>query len=132
MMQFLTLTLFTMKFASVIAALIAATVAVAAPTSFDISAPTPSTELNDVDVAALNYLVTRGLVDESSLEDRGLFDKLKGKSSPLKITFHDPTGPVSALTQKQITKELTKFIDEKHQKEFPFCDVEYAFSSSFS
>ncbi len=116
-----------MKFASVIVALIAATMAVAAPTSFEARDITPSVELNDVDVAAINYLAARGLFDETSLEARGLFDKLKGKKQSLKITFHDPTGPVSAATQKQITKELTKFIDKAHQKTFPFCDVKYAF-----
>ncbi|KAI1790891.1 hypothetical protein LXA43DRAFT_1061847 [Ganoderma leucocontextum] len=116
-----------MKFASVVVALIAATVAVAAPTSFEARDAAPSVELNDVDVAAINYLAARGLVDETSLEARGLFDKLKGKGKDkagLTIAFHDSTGPVSAATQKQITKELKKFIDKEHQKDFPFCDVE--------
>ncbi|PIL26088.1 hypothetical protein GSI_11842 [Ganoderma sinense ZZ0214-1] len=112
-----------MKFASVVVALIAATVAVAAPTSdFEARAAAPSVELNDVDAAAIHYLASRGLLDESSLEARGLLDKLLGKSA-LKITFHDPTGPVSSATQKQITKQLTKFVTKQQQKDFPFCDV---------
>ena len=112
-----------MKFASVVVALMAATVAVAAPSNFEARAATPSVELNDVDVAAINYLSSRGLFDENSLEARGLLDKLKGSSSALKIAFHDPTGPVSAATQKQITKQLTKFVTKQQQKDFPFCDV---------
>ena len=54
-----------MKFTSVIVALVAATAAAAAPTSFSFIAREviPSVELNDIDVAAVNYLAARGLLD---------------------------------------------------------------------
>ena len=124
-----------MKFTSVIVALVAATAAAAAPTSFSFTARDviPSVELNDIDVAAVNYLAARGLLDEASLQARGLFGsskgkdkgKDKGKSSKqeLTIAFHDPTGPVSAATQKEITKVLKKYISKGDQEKFPFCDV---------
>ncbi|KAI1790874.1 hypothetical protein LXA43DRAFT_1061839 [Ganoderma leucocontextum] len=92
----------------------------------------PSVELNDVDLAAVNYLAARGLLDEGSLEARGLFgkskDKGKGKDESsskqeLTIAFHDASGPVSAATQKEITKVLKKQISKENQKKFPFCDV---------
>ncbi len=58
-----------MKSASVLVALIAATVAVAAPigTSFDARDDAPSVELNDDGLAAANHLAPRGLLSEASL-----------------------------------------------------------------
>ncbi|PIL26100.1 hypothetical protein GSI_11854 [Ganoderma sinense ZZ0214-1] len=124
-----------MKFTSVVVALIAATATIAAPSpvAFSVETPdvSPSVELNDV---------ARGLLDETSLQARGLAaskskdkgkgknkskDKTKGESSrhELTVTFHDASGPVSAVTQKEIKKVLEKQISKEDQQKFPFCDV---------
>ncbi len=110
-----------MKFAAVIIALTAATVAVAGPVSFEAREDSSVVELNDIDTAAIDYLVRRGLFDESALEARGLF----GGGTKLHITFHDPSGSISAGRKKEATKVLKKAVSKSDQKKFPFCDVTY-------
>ncbi|KAI1794976.1 hypothetical protein LXA43DRAFT_96529 [Ganoderma leucocontextum] len=110
-----------MKFAAVVVALVAATVAVAGPISFEAREDSSSVELNDIDHAAIDYLVSRGLFDETSLEARGLF----GSSTKLQIAFHDPSGSISAARKKEATKLLNKAVNKADQKKFPFCDVTF-------
>ena len=83
-----------MKFAAVIIALTAATVAVAGPVAFEAREESSVVELNDIDTAAIDYLVRRGLFDESGLEARGLF----GSSSDPHITFSDPSARPSCAS----------------------------------
>ena len=82
-----------MKFAAVIIALAAATVAVAGPVAREESSVV---ELNDIDTAAIDYLVRRGLFDESSLEARGLLSSILGGKK------HHPGGdrPAAATAGK--------------------------------
>ena len=110
-----------MKFAAVVIALTAASVAAAGPISFEARDST-AVELNDIDTAAIEYLVRRGLFDESALEARGLFG---GGSTDLHITFHDPTGSISAGRKKEATKALKKAVSKADQKKYPYCDVTY-------
>ena len=107
-----------MKFAAVIIALAAATVAVAGPVAREESSVV---ELNDIDTAAIDYLVRRGLFDESGLEARGLF----GSSSDPHVTFSDPSGSISSARKKEATKALKKAVNKADLKKFPFCDVVY-------
>ena len=116
-----------MKFAAVVIALTAASVAAAGPISFEARDST-AVELNDIDTAAIEYLVRRGLFAESALEARGLFG---GGSTDLHLTFHDPTGSISAGRKKEATKALKKAVSKADQKKYPYCDVTYAPSVSF-
>ena len=47
------------------------------------------------------------------------------------ITFHDPTGSISAGRKKEATKALKKAVSKADQKKYPYCDVTYAPSVSF-
>ncbi|KAM5533655.1 hypothetical protein V8D89_012679 [Ganoderma adspersum] len=111
-----------MKFAAVVIALTAATVAVAGPVPFEAREESTAVELNDIDTAAIEYLVRRGLFDDSALEARGLFG---GGSSELHITFHDPSGSISAGRKKEATKALKKAVSKADQKKYPYCDVTF-------
>ena len=113
-----------MKFAAVVIALTAASVAAAGPVSFEARDST-AVELNDIDTAAIDYLVRRGLFDESALEARGLF----GGGTKLHISFHDPTGSISEGRKKEATKALKKAVSKADQKKYPYCDVTYVFLS---
>ncbi|KAG5640542.1 hypothetical protein DXG03_008132 [Asterophora parasitica] len=119
-----------MKFTSVIL-LALATFAVAAPVSQSASGETDveSVIARAADLAAeLDDLLARApLSTDKELEVR----RLLGSSSPLKITFTNPSGPVSAARKKAATKQLTKFISKANQKKFPFCSVEYVFYPVF-
>ncbi|PIL22743.1 hypothetical protein GSI_15436 [Ganoderma sinense ZZ0214-1] len=108
-----------MKFAAVVIALTAATIAVAGPVAFEAREESSAVELNDIDTAAIDYLVRRGLFDASALEARGLF----GSGTDLQITFSDPSGSISAGRKKEATKALQKAVSKADQKKFPFCDV---------
>lgn len=151
-----------MKLTSVFVTLIAAAIAVAGPIPSEAHSVTSSLELNDIDHAAIDYLVARGIFDGPSLKARGLRlplpkvrpgesapkDKApKNKShddgssnndgssgnnqsspkQPLKVTFHDASGPVSKSLQKKATKALKETINEQNSPvdTFPFCDATF-------
>ncbi|KAJ7689444.1 hypothetical protein B0H17DRAFT_1135027 [Mycena rosella] len=140
-----------MKFASVLVAFVAASVAAAAPVASFARDAAPSLELRDVDALALNYLVSRGIIQEGELEDledvedledRGLFSKLKpkpkpkvvpatattpaiGKAGVLKASFTDPSGAVSPARQAKALKRLEQAITPANQAKFPFCSVDF-------
>jgi len=132
-----------MKFAAIVIAFAAAAAAAAVPVARD-SAPAlqlrdlaPEVEVRDLDAAALNYLVSRGIFDEAELEERGLLSSLFGsKTTPasgttpatsgaLKVSFTDPSGPVSAATQTQAIKVLKKAVSKANQVKFPFCSIDF-------
>ena len=68
-----------MKFVSLVVALIATAAAAAAPTSFQTRSATPAVEVGDSDHAAVNYIVARGLFEESSFRARNFIGKSKFK-----------------------------------------------------
>ncbi|KAF7351826.1 hypothetical protein MVEN_01143700 [Mycena venus] len=133
-----------MKFAAVVIAFAAAAAAAAVPVARD-SAPVlqlrdlaPEAEVRELDAAALNYLVSRGIFDEAELEERGLLSSLFGgsKTTPasgttpatsgaLKVSFTDPSGPVSAARQTQAIKVLKKAVSKADQAKFPFCSIDF-------
>ncbi|KAF7333372.1 hypothetical protein MVEN_02352900 [Mycena venus] len=117
-----------MKFAvlfALAAAAFAAAVPVARDNALELRDFVPDLELRDLDAMALSHLVSRGIFEEAELVERGLFS-----SSPLKITFTDPSGSISAARKKQATKVLTKAVSKAQQKQFPFCSVAFGAGGS--
>ncbi|KAK7061343.1 hypothetical protein R3P38DRAFT_2828967 [Favolaschia claudopus] len=119
-----------MKFSIIFTLAAAAALAVAVPVRRDGSALelrdlAPTLEMRDLDAMAIEHLVARGILDsEAEIAARSFLSDLFG-SSPLKVTFTDPSGPVSAARQKQATKVLTKAVSKAQQKQFPFCSVDF-------
>ncbi|KAK7026636.1 hypothetical protein R3P38DRAFT_994839 [Favolaschia claudopus] len=119
-----------MKF-SIIFTLAAAALAVAVPvrrdgSDLELRDLAPTLEMRDLDAMAIEHLVARGILDsEAEVAARSFLSDLFGGSSPLKVTFTDPSGPVSAARQKQATKVLTKAVSKAQQKQFPFCSVDF-------
>ncbi|KAJ7672770.1 hypothetical protein B0H17DRAFT_1083926 [Mycena rosella] len=136
-----------MKFASVLVAFVAASVAAAAPVTSFARDAAPSLALRDVDALALNYLVSRGIIEEGDLEDsedleeRGLSlskptpkpkfvpatsnKPATAKAGILKATFTDRAGAVSPARQAKALKRLEQAISPADQAKFPFCSVDF-------
>ncbi|KAJ7777207.1 hypothetical protein B0H16DRAFT_1879322 [Mycena metata] len=122
-----------MKFSTVIAVLAAVTAAAAVPVTREASPAlelrdlAPEVDVRDLDAAALSHLVSRGFFEADELEERGFLSSLFGGSSKsaLKVTFTDPTGPVSAARQAASIKLLNKAVSKADQAKFPFCSVAF-------
>ncbi|KAJ7065493.1 hypothetical protein C8F01DRAFT_1125771 [Mycena amicta] len=122
-----------MKFTSVIL-LALASFAVAAPVSQESTSIVARSEevqslaarASDLAAEFDDLLARAPLSDADELEARSFLSSLFGSSSALKVTFTDPSGPVSAARQKAATKQLTKFISKAQQKAFPFCSVAFS------
>ncbi|KAJ7036519.1 hypothetical protein C8F04DRAFT_1181223 [Mycena alexandri] len=121
-----------MKFSTVIAVLAAVTAAAAVPVAREASPAlelrdlAPEVDVRDSDAAALSHLVSRGFFEADELEERGFLSSLFGGSkSALKVTFTDPTGPVSAARQAASIKLLNKAVSKANQAKFPFCSVAF-------
>ncbi|KAF7312303.1 hypothetical protein MIND_00243300 [Mycena indigotica] len=117
-----------MKFTS-LTLLALVSIAVAVPVSYEPTSVAARSEdtselaARAVDLASeLEEIFARSERDEE-LDARGLFSKTK--KTALKVTFTDPSGPVSATRQKAAIKQLQSFISKQQQAAFPFCSVDF-------